>query len=268
MRMRRPIIRMANRKKEKKKAAGARRALLKIDGQTVEIVLRINPRAHRYIVKVDPSSGEVCVVAPSSRSLERALAFARKERDWIAEQLADILPSMPLELGAPLMLHGIEHVLRQSKGGESDRGRRPVWIDDAATHPTIRVRGRPEHAPRPVLDWLKRRARKRIDERACEYAHTLGVQPKRITIRDTSSRWGSCSSDRNVSFSWRLILAPPFVLDYVVAHEIAHLRELNHEPRFWRLVATLVPGTDEAQDWLSEKGTMLHRYAPRRRAIA
>lgn len=255
-------------RKIKTKVAGTRRALLKIDGQTVEIVLRINPRARRYIVKVDPSSGEVSVVAPSSRSLERALAFARKERDWIAEQLADILPPVPLEFGAPVMLHGIEHVVRPSEGGESDGGRGPVWIDDAAIHPTIRVRGRPEHAPRRVLDWLKRRARKRIDERVCEYARTLGVRPKRVTIRDTSSRWGSCSSERNLSFSWRLILAPPFVLDYVVAHEIAHLRELNHEPRFWRLVATLVPGTDEAQNWLSEKGAMLHRYVPRRHAIA
>ena len=109
------------------KAAGVRRALLKIDGQTVEIVLRINPRARRYIVKVDPSSGEVSVVAPSSRSLERALAFARKERDWIAEQLADILPPVPLELGAPVMLHGIEHVVRPGEGGEGDQGRGPVW---------------------------------------------------------------------------------------------------------------------------------------------
>lgn len=260
--------RRTNREKKKTKTAkSTRRALLKIDGQPVEIVLRINPRARRYIVKVDPSTGEVSVVSPSSRSLERALAFARKEREWIAEQLAGILPPVALEIGAPIMLHGVEHVVLADDGGQGDLFRGPVWVDSHARHPTIRATGRPEHAPRRVLDWLKRQARISIDARAVEYAKALGVRPKHITIRDTSSRWGSCSSTRNISFSWRLILAPPFVLDYVVAHEIAHLRELNHEPRFWRLVEELVPEMKRAQDWLEEKGTMLHRYAPRQRVV-
>ena len=100
-----------------------------------------------------------------------------------------------------------------------------------------------------------------------EYAEQLGVKPKRITIRDTSSRWGSCSSTRTLSFSWRLILAPSPILDYVVAHEVAHLRELNHKPRFWRLVETLVPDIDKSMRWLSENGTLLHRYAPRNRPL-
>jgi hypothetical protein len=118
-----------------------------------------------------------------------------------------------------------------------------------------------------VLDWLKREARRKIDERVSWYAEQLGVRPRRITIRDTSSRWGSCSSARSLSFSWRLILAPPAVLDYVVAHEVAHLRELNHKPRFWRLVASLGPEVDDSQAWLSEHGALLHRYAPRARAL-
>jgi predicted metal-dependent hydrolase len=99
------------------------------------------------------------------------------------------------------------------------------------------------------------------------YATQLVVRPKRITIRDTSSRWGSCSSARSLSFSWRLILAPPAVLDYVVAHEVAHLRELNHKPRFWRLVDMLVPEIEKSQAWLSTHGALLHRYAPRTRPV-
>ena len=235
-----------------------KRELLKIDGKSVEVILRTNPRARRFIVKVDPATGEVSVVAPSSRSFDRALDFARKEKDWIAGRLADVPEPVSLDVGSTVMFKGVEFAIRSGEG----RGA-PVWIDRDAIRPTIRVGGRQEHASRRLLDWLKREARKKIDERVAEHAAVLGVRPKRITIRDTSSRWGSCSSARSLSFSWRLILAPPAVLDYVVAHEVAHLRELNHKPRFWRLVEMLVPEVERSQAWLSEHGALLHRYAPR-----
>jgi predicted metal-dependent hydrolase len=244
-----------------KSKANVKRELLKIDGRSVEIILRTNPRARRFIVKVDPATGEVSVVAPSSRSLDRALDFARKEKDWIAGRLADVPERVALELGSAVMFRGIEYAIRAGERGSS-----PVWIDREAARPTIRVSGRPEHATRRLLDWLKREARKRIDERVAEYAEQLGVRPKHITIRDTSSRWGSCSSARSLSFSWRLILAPPAVLDYVVAHEVSHLRELNHRPRFWRLVESIIPDMEKSQNWLSQNGALLHRYAPRPRS--
>jgi predicted metal-dependent hydrolase len=257
-------IMRAPKTKQKGRNKAAARALLKIDGKTVEIVLRANPRARRFIVKVDPSTGEVSVVAPSSRSLDRALDFARKEKEWIADRLADIPEPVPLVLGAPILLRGVEHVIRP--GEYFDNGRRgPVWIDRDGFRPALRVGGRPEHASRRLLDWLKKEARARIGERATEYAEVLGVKPRRITIRDTSSRWGSCSSTRTLSFSWRLILAPTFVLDYVVAHELCHLREMNHGPRFWELVESIVPNIERPQAWLSENGALLHRYAPRAR---
>jgi predicted metal-dependent hydrolase len=258
-------IMRAQKTKRRERNKTVARALLKIDGRAVEIVLRANPRARRFIVKVDPSTGEVSVVAPSSRSLDRALDFARKEKEWIADRLADIPAPVPLLPGAPLLLRGVEHVIRLGDRNEFGGRHGPVSIDRDAVRPTLRVSGRPERAPRRLLDWLKREARQRIGERAEEYAHALGVKPKRITIRDTSSRWGSCSSARTLSFSWRLVLAPPFVLDYVVAHELAHLREMNHGPRFWRLVRTIVPNIERPQAWLSENGALLHRYAPRSR---
>jgi predicted metal-dependent hydrolase len=152
----------------------------------------------------------------------------------------------------------VEHVIRAGEAAGA-----PAWIDRDSFRPTIRVGGRPEHASRRLIDWLKREARRKIEERVLEHATRLGVRPKRITIRDTSSRWGSCSSARSLSFSWRLVMAPPAVLDYVVAHEVAHLRELNHHPRFWRLVDFLVPDVEKSQAWLSEHGALLHRYAPR-----
>jgi predicted metal-dependent hydrolase len=254
-------------KRKKTKLSPPKRELLKIEGRTVEIILRANPRARRFIVKVDPSTGEVSVVAPSSRSLDRALDFARKEKEWIADRLADIPAPVPLTLGAPILFRGAEHVIRLAERNDGEFRRGPVWIDRDAVRPTIRVSGRPEHAARRVLDWLKREARSRIDEKAAEYADAIGVKAKRITIRDTTSRWGSCSSARSLSFSWRLVLAPPMVLDYVVGHEVCHLKEMNHGPRFWRLVQTIIPNMERPQAWLGENGALLHRYAPRQRPL-
>ena len=89
---------------------------------------------------------------------------------------------------------------------------------------------------------------------------TLGVKVKRISIRDQSSRWGSCTSAGSLSFSWRLILAPPYVLDYLAAHEVAHLVEMNHSARFWRVVGKVCPHTERAKTWLDTHGNDLHRY--------
>lgn len=240
----------------------AKRELLRIDGKSVEVILRADPRARRFIVKVDPATGQVVVVSPTSRSLDRALEFARGEREWIAGRLASVPPPVHLAVGSEILFRGVEHQIRAGNGG-----RAPVWIDRDALRPTIRVEGRSEHIARRLLDWLKREARRRIDERVAHYSEQLGVTAKRISIRDTTSRWGSCSSTRTLSFSWRLILAPPSVLDYVVAHEVSHLRELNHRPRFWRLVETLVSDVQKSQDWLMQYGTLLHRYAPRNRPL-
>jgi predicted metal-dependent hydrolase len=242
----------------RKRKTAPQRKLLRIDGEAVPVTLKLNPRARRLIVKVHPSTGEVTVVAPSRRSLAHAMEFARKESDWIARRLAHVPESVPLGLGRRILFRGEEHVIRYG-----DESRKPVWIEHEDGERIIRVTGRSEHAARRVLDFLKREARKILDTRALYYADALGVKPKRITLRDTATRWGSCSSCRSLSFSWRLIMAPPYVLDYVVAHEVAHLREMNHGPRFWRLVGEMVANVERPQAWLSEHGVMLHRYAPR-----
>lgn len=236
----------------------AQRELLRIDGEPVPVTLKTNPRARRLIVKVHPSTGEVTVVAPSKRSLDHAMKFARGESDWIAERLAQVPRAVPLGLGAKILYRGEEHVVRRGEGR-----RTPVWIDHEDGNRIIRVTGASEHAGRRVLDFLKREAKRTLEARAFEFAAYLNTAPKHITVRDTASRWGSCSTAKSLSFSWRLILAPPFVLDYVVAHEVAHMREMNHGPRFWRLVAELIYNPERPQVWLRENGSLLHRYAPR-----
>jgi len=234
----------------------ARSELLRIDGRAVEVTLRLNPRARRLIVKVHPSTGEVTVVAPSRRALDHALEFARGESEWISRRLAHVPQPVVLDIGSRLPYRGEEFVVGRGSGGPA-----PVWADRAQG--IIRVSGHEAHAPRRILDFLKRDARKVLEARVMEYAARVGVAPRRITVRDTASRWGSCSTARALSFSWRLVLAPPFVLDYVVAHEVAHLRHMNHGARFWDLVRDLVGDVDKAQSWLSRNGPLLHRYAPR-----
>ncbi|MEJ1967890.1 MAG: SprT family zinc-dependent metalloprotease [Rhizomicrobium sp.] len=231
----------------------AHRELLKIDGRAVEVTMRLNPRARRLIVKVHPSTGEVTVVAPSRRALDRALDFAQGEAPWIARQLARVPKPVALVAGARIPLLGREHAIVTSPDG-----RGAVTRDADAG--TLLVGGRAEHVQRRVLDYLKREARRVLDERSRAFAARIDASVHRVAVRDTASRWGSCSTAKAISYSWRLIFAPDFVLDYVVAHEVAHLREMNHGPRFWKLVRSLVPDIEAPQAWLRKNGTALHRY--------
>jgi predicted metal-dependent hydrolase len=236
----------------------ARRELLRIDGEPVSVTIRHNPRARRLIIKVHPTTGEVSVVAPSKRALDHALDFARSETDWIKRRLAKVPRIVELALGATVLFKGDEHFVTSAP-----KGLAPVWVEEEKGERFIRVAGRAEHAPRRLLDFFKREARQSLAARTVELAGRIGMRPARISVRDTQSRWGSCSTERSLSYSWRLILAPPFVLDYVVAHEVAHMRHMNHGPRFWKLVRELSDQSDAAQDWLGRNGPLLHRYAVR-----
>ena|SRR5579871_495871 len=225
--------------------------LLRIEGRPVDVTVRFNPRARRLIVKVHPSTGEVCVVAPSKRALASALDFARGEEAWIARRLAEVPGAIALAPGNRIPLLGKDYAIREGRGGPA-----PVWIEDDL----LLVSGRPEHAQRRIVDFLKREARRALEPRTVEFAARIGAKPKKISIGEMASRWGSCSATQCVSYSWRLVLAPPFVLDYVIAHEVAHLREMNHGPRFWKLVLTLVDDVRRPQTWLRNNGVSLHRY--------
>jgi predicted metal-dependent hydrolase len=234
----------------------ARRESLKIDGEPVAVTIRHNPRARRLIIKVHPATGEVTVVGPSRRALDHALEFARSESDWIARRLAKVPRSVELGLGITVPFRGEDHLVTAAA-----RGPAPVWIETGDGAAFIRVAGRAEHAARRLIDFFKREARGTLAARTVELAARIEMRPARISVRDTQSRWGSCSTERSLSFSWRLILAPPFVLDYVVAHEVAHMRHMNHGPRFWSLVRKLTSEAEAAQAWLGHNGTLLHRYA-------
>lgn len=230
------------------------RTEINIGARAAPLIARVNRRAKRLILKVDPVSGEIHVTAPSKRALPEAIRFAHERIDWITSQLADNLRGKPFQAGMSVPFQGVDHVIIH------DENLRAAARLDNDLFPAIRVGGRTEHLNRRVTDWLKREARKRLTDRADYYCNALGKKRRGIRIRDTKTRWGSCTSDGDMSFCWRLIMAPSDILDYVAAHECAHLIHLNHSPAFWRVVRDLGVDARGAARWLGDHGPSLFTY--------
>lgn len=220
-----------------------------LEGLPAPLQVRRERRARRLRLRVDVRDGSPVLVMPPRASLRQGLAFAAAHAGWLRARIAALPPRIALAAGTTLPLEGVPHRLAQGEGWRS------VTIEDG----TILVGDPPGDFARLLLAWLKRRARNAIVARATLLAERLGRPFGRITLRDPHSRWGSCSRKGDLSFSWRLILAPPSVLDYVVAHEMAHLVEMNHSAAFWKIVAGLAPDHAEAQAWLARHGNDLHR---------
>ena len=218
--------------------------------------LRRHRQARRYTLRIDAASRDVVLTIPPRGSLREAREFAQKHGAWIAARLQCLPQATPFAHGQYVPLRGVSHRIVHRR---DIRG--TVWTEqDDAGERLLCVVGEPPHHNRRISDFLRREAHRDLDAASRRYAKELGVSIKRISVRDQSSRWGSCSNTGVLSFSWRLILAPPFVLQYLAAHEVAHLEELNHSPRFWRLLKRLNPDCECARLWLDTHGTDLHRY--------
>jgi predicted metal-dependent hydrolase len=230
---------------------------LKIQGLGLPIVLRRSARARRISLQVSEARRDAVLTLPAFSSYGEADEFLTRHLDWLRERFAKLAEAVPFTDGAILPLRGVAHRLEFAG---SVRRRGVVWIEATDTAPILIVSGETEHAPRRLHDWLKRQAH--ADLRQCVDVHAkhLNLAPTRIVVRDQSTRWGSCSTSGALSFSWRLVLAPAFVLDYLAAHEVAHLAEMNHGPRFWALVKRAMPRHQEARKWLRQHGANLHRY--------
>ncbi|MHC2018358.1 M48 family metallopeptidase [Methylobacterium sp. CM6247] len=225
------------------------------EGVKFRVVLRRRPTARRLTLRVSSATGEVVMTLPARTSLAVARTFAVSHGGWIAMRLAKVPDRVAFEAGAELPLRGVPHRIlhRSERSGVT-------LVTEAENGPALSVACEAPHLPRRVRDFLEREVRKDLAQSVSHYTEKLGQGPKRITVRDTRSRWGSCTARGELNFSWRLILAPPLVLDYLVAHEMAHLREMNHSSRFWSLVGSLCPHVEEAERWLKRNGASLHRY--------
>ena len=215
------------------------------------IHVRRSARARRMSLKVDPAHHGATLVLPSRVPNHVAMAFIADHLGWLKARI-DALPTpVPFAPGMEIPLLGEPHVLRPAPGA-----RRGVWAEEGGIH----VSGPPDFFERRVADFLRAEAKRRILACAEPLAAQLGVSFKAVRIGDPKSRWGSCNSKGTLAFSWRLVLAPERVLTYVVAHELSHLKEMNHSPRFWAWVRSLTPDADSSRRWLKTNGGALYRY--------
>ena len=225
--------------------------ILNLGSHQATLAVERHPRARRLTLRLEPASGRFHLVLPRGVPLAEGLDFARSRKDWILGQLDSLPPRVPFAVGAviPYLSRDHEIVHRpEARGG--------AWREEGS----ICVTGFVEHLPRRVEDYLKKEALRELGERARDKAARIDRRVTRIGLRDTQSRWGSCARDGRINFSWRLILAPEPVLDYVVAHEVAHLAHMNHSQNFWRLVAKLTGDVPASKLWLKRNGAGLLRY--------
>jgi len=214
--------------------------------------IRVNPRARRLLLRVDTASRQVELVLPKGVAAAHGIKFLAAQRGWIAARLLALPAPVPFAEGAIVPVFGAPHRICRT----SDPSAPPVAIVDGE----IRVRGDSAHLARRVKDHLVRLAREELTRRARLCAARIGRPVARVGVRDTRSRWGSCSAKGAISFNWRLVLMPEAVMDYVVAHEVAHLAEMNHGPRFWRLVQTLTPDCATPRAWLKRHRGRMFSY--------
>lgn len=216
----------------------------------VEVHVKRSARARRFSLRVSRLDGKVTLSMPARAREGDAMAFLQGNEDWLRQTLR-AMPGSALQKvghGTAVPVEGRELIVTPAGGrGVRVEGGALLVPGDATTV-----------APR-VAAWLKVLARDRLASASTRYAAQLGRSYSSLAIRDTRSRWGSCSPDGRLMYSWRLILAPPAVLDYVAAHEVAHLVELNHSPAYWRVVTGVCPEWKLHRDWLRTHGSTLHR---------
>ena len=215
----------------------------------IEITYRRSARSRRFSLRLSALDGRVTLSMPARAPLADAQSFARAHEDWLRKALARQPLRQVAAAGAVLPVEGVGLVIGSGPG----RGVR-------RTHDSLLVGGDPATLAPRLQAWLKTLARERLAAASDRYAAELGRKVTQISLRDTRSRWGSCTAQGRLMYSWRLIMAPPDVLDYVAAHEVAHLVQMNHSEAFWRVVERLYPGWRRQRDWLRGEGQALHAW--------
>jgi predicted metal-dependent hydrolase len=223
--------------------------ILRLPGGSARVQWRRSRRARRVSLRIDARGGAVVVTLPPRAGRVAGMALLVNHAAWVCERLLALPGPMPLTAGALVPLHGRTRRIRHVRGAAGAR------VDGRE----ILVGGELADIGSEVASLLKHEAERHFSALVAAKAALAGVRPKRVAIKDTRSRWGSCTASRVLSFSWRLVMAPRFVQDYVAAHEVAHIRYMNHGRQFWALVNELTPYTDEAVVWLRDEGPRLLR---------
>ena len=211
---------------------------------------RRSSRARRVSLRINLAEGVVVVTLPLRVTHKAGMALLMSHVDWVADRLAALPDAVQFTDGAMVPIHGLPHRIRHAADAHGG-----AWIGGNELY----VTGAPEFLSRRVRDFLRQEARRRLTALTLAKASLIGMIPRRVTMKDTSSRWGSCAPDTSIALSWRLVMAPHFVQDYVASHEVAHLRHMNHGRQFWALVDELTPHKHTAIAWLRVEGARLLR---------
>lgn len=229
-----------------------RERMHEVAGRAVPLKIVENARARRLTLRIATGGQGLRVTVPPSVPDAEIQRFLERHQGWLEEKYRKYPPDALVRPGIRLPLRGKPHRIVHV---EASRGLATATVLDG--EPVLLVPGAIEHLPRRVADFLKREAKTHIEPLVATHTATVGRRAKAIRYKDTSSRWGSCTADGVLSFSWRIMMAPSPVINYLVAHEVAHLREMNHGPRFWKLCTELCPDTERCRDWLKRNGTAL-----------
>lgn len=220
-----------------------------VQGQCISLEVRRHPRARRYTLRYRAHTRDALLTLPPRASLKEGLRFAQSREQWLLTQMRRSPALTVLEEGAAISVLGEALTLVREEGRRGLARRE----GDALLIP-----GDPAGFSRRARDWLKAELRREIIRLAYPKAGRIGRNIHSITLRDMNSRWGSCGPKGDLTFSWRMVFAPHGALEYLVAHEVAHLAEMNHSPRFWAVVQTLCPDYRIWRTWLKEEGHQLY----------
>ncbi|ASP78661.1 M48 family metallopeptidase [Sinorhizobium meliloti] len=226
---------------------------IEVAGKVLPLTIRQNARATRMTLRIEPGGRALKLTVPEGLPEREVSAFLTRHQGWLMTKLARFSGESELEDGGTILVRGVAH--RIERTGRLRGLTEALVIDDEAV---LRVGGAEEHLRRRIADYLKKEARSELERLVAVYAGRTGRRARSLSLKDTRSRWGSCSAEGDLSFSWRIAMAPPKVIAYLAAHEVAHLQEMNHGPRFWALCESLCPETKDAKHWLKRNGTMLH----------
>ncbi|GLH28466.1 hypothetical protein WSS15_11160 [Acetobacter pasteurianus] len=213
-----------------------------------KIIWRISAKAKRCIIRISAKEQAILVTLPKGFPYTQALAFVQKQTQWITTRLEKLVQTPRFAIGSNIPIQDKNYTICHAP----DR-RGGAWLENEC----LFVSGDPSFLARRVEGFLKQHATKVLAQEMHHLAHTVGLTPKRLDVRDTSSRWGSCSSSGRIMLSWRLIMAPFFVRHYLIAHELSHLQHMNHSIQFWKMVDTLTPHRQQAESWLQHFGPVL-----------
>lgn len=230
------------------------KATAQIDGRSIDIAIKVHARAKHYRLTINAGGKPVLTVPPHGRWRE-AEGFLSRQTAWLEARLKRAPDSVAFIDGAVIPVRGQDHLLVAA-----ERIRGQVEIIPEADRPVLLVPGGAKHMARRLTDWLKAEAQDDLEISVSTHAQNLDVRPIAIKMRGQLTRWGSCSSAGRLNFNWRLVLAPPFVLDYVAAHEVAHMVEMNHSPQFWATVERTLPDMSRGRAWLRAHGRELMSY--------